>query len=107
MLKLLKQKALNKKIADAIDKQKPYLLSKEAAAIIKSFTGFEITEKSEKEGVIDMSEEVLEIEARGKAEQLISCIENVMKSLQCTLKEACAAVGSTIEAYNEAKCLEK
>lgn len=107
MMKLLKQKALNKKLADAINRQKPYLLSKEAVAIIKSFTGFEITEKSENEEVIDMSDEVLEIKAQGKAEQLIVSVENVMKALQYTLEEACAVVGSTVEAYNEAKCLEK
>ena len=111
MMRLLKQRALNKNLEGIINKQKPYFLSKEAVAIVKSFTGFEITEKSEKEGVIDMSDEVLRIEARGEAKgvakQLIVCIENVMKSLQCTLEEACAAVGSTVEAYNEAKCLEK
>lgn len=107
MMKLLKQQALNGEIEDAVDKQKPYLLSKEAAAIIKSFTGFEITGKSEKEGVIDMSDEVLRIEARGKAEQLIISVENVMKALQYTLEEACSVVGSTVEAYNEAKCLER
>lgn len=67
LMRLLKQQALHRKLEDAIKEQKPYLLSKEAVAIIKSFTGFEITEKSEQEGAIDMSQEVLEIEARGKA----------------------------------------
>lgn len=58
-----------------------------------------------------MSQEMLEIEARGEAKgmakQLIACIENVMKALQCTLEDACAAVGSTVEAYNEAKSVKQ
>lgn len=78
LMKLLKQQALHKNFEDAISKQEPYLLSKEAVAIIKSFTGFETGRKSENEEVIDMSQEILEMEARfeakGVAKQLIALV---------------------------------
>ena len=38
---------------------------------------------------------------------LIKSIENVMKSFQCTLEEACKAVGSSLAEYNEAKQLQQ
>ena len=37
---------------------------------------------------------------------LIKSIENVMKSLQCSLEEACRLVGSSLAEYNEAKQLQ-
>ena len=45
--------------------------------------------------------------ALGEARAKVKSIENVMKSFQCTLEEACKAVGSSLTEYNEAKLLQQ
>ena len=61
-------------------------------------------EQSRREGKQEGREEGRE---EGIQLTLIKSIENVMKSLQCSLEEACRLVGSSLTEYNEAKQLQQ